>query len=57
MARMTTGCAPGRDLIEIRTKIAPDDTKVVLVVKQGEGERVSAILMNQIEDAQVIERD
>mmetsp|Transcript_23283 Transcript_23283/g.65970 ORF Transcript_23283/g.65970 Transcript_23283/m.65970 type:complete len:232 (-) Transcript_23283:219-914(-) len=50
-------CAAGRDLIELQTKTKPEDAKVVLALRQGDGERVSTIIMNQIEDAQVIERD
>ena len=48
-------CAPGKDLIEIYT--IDSDGKVVLKVKEGDGERVGKLILDQVESAQMIERD
>jgi hypothetical protein len=51
-------CANGRDLIEMRTSTGDEkDGRVVLTIKGGEGERVSGLIMGQIEEAQVMERE
>ena len=48
--------ASGKDLIEIRT-IDSNAKKVVLKVNEGDGERVGALILNQVESAQMIERE
>jgi len=48
-------CAPGKDLIEIHT--IDKNGKVILKVKEGEGETVSTLILNQVECAQVIDRN
>lgn len=48
-------CAPGMDFIEVHT--IDKNGKVVLKVKEGDGERVSGLILNQVESAQVIDRD
>jgi hypothetical protein len=50
-------CAPGRDLVEIQTPTQNPDGKIILSLKMGEGERVSNLIMHQVEEAQIIERD
>ena len=47
--------ASGKDLIEIHT--IDSDGKVVLKVNEGDGERVGALILNQVESAQMIERE
>jgi hypothetical protein len=49
-------CAPGKDRVEIMTPTAPGG-RMTLVLPQGEGERVTSLLLHQIEEAQLIERD
>lgn len=49
-------CAPGRDLVEIQTDDVPRK-RVVLQLKEGEGEYVSGLIMAQAEEAQMIDRD
>ena len=47
--------AQGKDLIEIHT--VDKNGKVVLQVKEGDGVRVCNLILNQVQYAQVIERD
>lgn len=47
-------CGSGRDRVNLTT--SSEGTKY-LVLKKGEGERVNRIILNQIEEAQKIERD
>jgi hypothetical protein len=49
-------CAPGKDLVEVMSK-AEKGGKVVLELKQGEGEKVSTLILGQVEECQQIERD
>lgn len=48
-------CAEGKDIVEISTKT--DDGKVLLFLYRGMGEPVAEMIMNQVEEAQVMERD
>jgi hypothetical protein len=50
------GCASGRDHIQIQTP-AEKDANLVLIVEQGKGERISGMILHQIEEAQQLERD
>lgn len=51
-------CAPGRDHVVITTSIASaNGGRMSLVIPQGQGERVATMLLHQIEEAQMIERD
>jgi hypothetical protein len=43
------------DYIEVHT--IDKNGKVVLKVKEGEGEKVSTLILNQVECAQVMDRD
>lgn len=49
-------CASGKDHVEIQTPTERDGN-VSLVLPQGHGEKVSSLILNQIEEAQKIERD
>ena len=49
-------CAPGRDHVIISTPTAPGG-QMSLVIPQGEGEKVANMLLHQIEEAQIMERD
>lgn len=46
-------CAKSRDFIYVTY----DETSLAMILKGGEGEHVSALVLNQIEEAQVMERD
>lgn len=48
-------CADGKDVIDVNTKT--DETKVLLVLKRGDGDVVGNMIMNQVEEAQMMERD
>jgi hypothetical protein len=48
-------CANGRDLIEVHTVDRKE--KYILKVAEGQGEPVSNLILNQVESAQVIDRD
>jgi hypothetical protein len=47
-------CAPGMDYVEVHT--VDKNGKVVLKVKEGEGEKVSHLILSQVETAQVMDR-
>ena len=47
-------CGSGRDRLAIET--SSEGTKT-LVLKKGEGERVNRLILNQVEEAQQMERD
>jgi hypothetical protein len=47
-------CGVGRDRVTI---ITSSEGQKFLLVKKGEGEKVNRLILNQIEEAQVIERD
>lgn len=49
-------CATGKDHIEIQTPSEKEGT-LSLVIQKGEGDRVSGMILHQIEEAQTIERD
>jgi hypothetical protein len=49
-------CASGKDHIEVQTPTEKEG-KLIIVLKQGEGDRVSTMILHQIEEAQIIERD
>mmetsp|Transcript_2729 Transcript_2729/g.3885 ORF Transcript_2729/g.3885 Transcript_2729/m.3885 type:complete len:231 (+) Transcript_2729:60-752(+) len=49
-------CAAGRDHIQIQTPTEKEGT-LVLTVQQGTGERISGMILHQIEEAQQLERD
>ena len=49
-------CAPGKELVEVMTRTEAEG-KVVLVLKSGDADKASHLIMNQIEEAQVLERD
>lgn len=49
-------CAAGRDHVQIMT-LSETDGEVSIVLPQGEGERISTMILHQIEEAQMIERD
>jgi hypothetical protein len=49
-------CAPGKDLVEVMSR-AEKGGKVVLELKQGEGDKVSTLILGQVEECQQIERD
>jgi len=53
----TLCCVPGKDHVEIMTPTETPDGKVALILKQGDGEKVSGMILHQIEEAQMIERD
>lgn len=46
-------CATGKDIISVNF----DDTLLMMPLKSGEGDTVSTLILNQIEEAQVMERD
>uniref|UniRef100_A0A7S2UKF3 SAM domain-containing protein n=1 Tax=Attheya septentrionalis TaxID=420275 RepID=A0A7S2UKF3_9STRA len=50
-------CAKGKDILELQTAKALLNGKMVLTLKGGEGDGVSEIIMNQVEESQVMERD
>lgn len=47
-------CAQGVDIIEVHTV---EKEKYILKVQEGQGEPVSNLILNQVESAQVIDRD
>ena len=47
-------CGTGRDRITLATS---SEGNKFLVIKKGEGERVNRLILNQIEEAQQMERD
>jgi hypothetical protein len=48
-------CAPGKDLIEVHT--IDKNGKVILQVREGDGEKICNLILTQVERAQVIDRD
>lgn len=48
-------CAQGKDIVDIST--TTDDGKVLLFLHQDLGEPVANLILSQVEDAQVMERD
>jgi hypothetical protein len=53
---LTFCCAVGKEYIKIQTP-SESESKISRIVEQGEGDRVSGMIMHQIEEAQIIERD
>ena len=49
-------CAGGKEHIEIQTQ-TEEGGKISLIVEQGEGDRISTMILHQIEEAQIMERD
>jgi hypothetical protein len=49
-------CAAGKDHVVISTPTASDG-RMTLLIPQGEGEKVATMLLHQIEESQMIERD
>ena len=47
-------CAPGKEIVEVKSSA---EGKLLIVLQKGQGDHVSTLIMNQIEEAQVIERD
>merc|ERR1712038_723794 len=47
-------CGSGKDILEVKYT---NGEVVELVLAQSEGEKVSALLLNQVEEAQLIDRD
>ena len=46
-------CADGKEILDISTKEGNFD----IVVQRGDGDRVSTLIMNQVEESQMMERD
>ena len=47
-------CANGKEVLDVA--VAGQDS-VYIVVAQGDGETVSSMILNQVEESQMIERD
>ena len=47
-------CAWGKDTLDIEIE---GESNVYVIVREGEGERVATLIMNQVEESQMIERD
>jgi len=46
-------CSDGKEILEVST----DEGNFDVVVRQGDGDRVSVLIMNQVEECQMMERD
>jgi len=47
-------CAEGKEIVDINST---NEGKIYLTLNEGEGERAAQMIMNQIEEAQIMERD
>lgn len=48
-------CASGKEILDI--EVSNEGASIFLTLKEGEGEQVAALIMNQVEESQQIERD
>jgi hypothetical protein len=46
-------CSDGKEIIDITY----NDTPVHIILREGDGEQVTNLILNQIEESQMIERD
>lgn len=50
-------CAPGKDVVEIASSGESQNLgKVKIIVKGGDGDKISQMIMNQVEESQLMER-
>jgi hypothetical protein len=49
-------CASGKDIVEVESRFNNNDGKVFLKLRQGEGENVTNLILNQVEEAQKMDR-
>ena len=47
-------CAKGKEVLDINVA---NDGSAFIIVAEGEGEAISSLILNQVEESQMIERD
>ena len=52
----TCCCARGKDRIDVESRFENGGEKITLVLEEGHGEQVAAMILNQVEESQQMDR-